>query len=79
VVGGRAISDDDRLTSGPFQSHIHKAHIFQKTDLSLTVGTHPRDDHSCFFAPLETTISELNELAVLPMMFIAKCQLYGIH
>ena len=51
---GLAVSDDDQLASGTCQSHIHTAHIFQKADLSLTVGTHQRDDHGFFFAPLET-------------------------
>ena len=51
---GGAVADDDQLASGARQSHIHAVYIFQKADLTLTVGTHQRNDHGFFFAPLET-------------------------
>lgn len=48
------VAQDDELHSGSRHRHVHAAEVFQKSDLSLVVGTYQGDENYVSFLPLET-------------------------
>ena len=48
------VAQDDELHSGSRHRHVHAAKVFQKTDLTLIVGTYQGDENHIALLPLET-------------------------
>ena len=48
------VAQDDEFHSGSRYRHVHAAEVFQKSDLSLVVGTYQGDEDHVSFLPLET-------------------------
>lgn len=48
------VAQDDEFHSGSRHRHVHAAEVFQKSNLSLVVGTYQGDEDHVSFLPLET-------------------------
>lgn len=48
------VAQYDELHAGSRHRHVHAAEVFQKSDLSLVVGTYQGDEDHVSFLPLET-------------------------